>query len=313
MSQPSDNLKKPRQVQDPCLDPSFESPQKNGDVSKRAFPDSPASHHPEDQMDWLVKTIEAEIIPRLMAAHQEEGGDSVEASLCIRQEEVDQFTDIALRSESAICQNFVESIRNRGVPLQAIYLYLFAPAARKLDAMWVADQCDFTEITVALWRMQQVMYDLSPAFRNDQEQWGAHRRKIMLMPVPGSQHTLGILMVAEFFRRAGWSVWGEPAASRERLIEAVAEEYFDIAGISVGSESQLEGLPEFITELRRHSKNGQLVIMAGGPLLVHHPEIAAQIGADTTAADAEHAILEAERIVATHQQFLQTKESRHAS
>lgn len=264
-------------------------------------------------MDWLVKTIEAEIIPRLMAAHQEEGGDRSFHAISVHPAEVDQFTEIALRSESATCQNFVESIRNRGVPLQSIYLHLFTPAARKLDAMWVADQCDFTEITVALWRMQQVMYDLSPAFRHDQDQWGAHRRKIMLMPVPGSQHTMGILMVAEFFRRAGWSVWGEPAASRDRLLEAVAEEHFDIAGISVGSEAQLDGLPEFITELRRCSKNGQLVIMAGGPLLVHHPEIAAEIGADTTAPDAERAILEAERIVATHQQFVQSKASRHAS
>ncbi len=264
-------------------------------------------------MDWLVKTIEAEIIPRLMAAHQEDGGDGGLHAISVHPAEVDQFTEIALRSESAICQNFVESIRNRGVPLQSIYLHLFTPAARKLDAMWVADQCDFTEITVALWRMQQVMYDLSPAFRHDQDQWGAHRRKIMLMPVPGSQHTLGILMVAEFFRRAGWSVWGEPAASRDRLLEAVAEEHFDIAGISVGSEAQLEGLAEFITELRRSSKNGQIVIMAGGPLLVHHPEIAAEIGADTTAPDAERAILEAERIVATHQQFVQSKASRHAS
>ncbi len=313
MSQYPEKPQNPRQVEHPCLDPAVDGPKENGDVTNRAFPASPASHHPEDQMDWLVKTIEAEIIPRLMAAHQEESGHSGESPLFIRSDEVDQFTEIALRNESVICQNYVESIRNRGVPLQAIYLHLFAPAARRLDAMWVADQCDFTEITVALWRMQQVMYDLSPAFRNDQEQWGAHRRKIMLMPVPGSQHTLGILMVAEFFRRAGWSVWGEPAASRERLLEAVKEEYFDIAGISVGSEGQLEGLPEFITELRRSSKNGQLVIMAGGPLLVHHPEIAAQIGADTTAADAEHAILEAERIVATHQQFIQTKASRHAS
>ncbi len=264
-------------------------------------------------MDWLVKTIESEIIPRLMAAHQEEGGEGQFHAVSIHASEVDQFTEIALRNESAVCQNFVESIRNRGVPLPAIYLHLFAPAARKLDAMWVADQCDFTEITVALWRIQQVMYDLSPAFRNDQDQGGTHRRKIMLMPVPGSQHTLGILMVAEFFRRAGWSVWGEPAASRERLLQAVAEEHFDIAGISIGSEAQLEGLSEFITALRRSSKNSQLVIMAGGPLLVHHPEIAAKIGADTTAADAERAIIEAERIVATHQQYVQSKASRHAS
>lgn len=262
-------------------------------------------------MEWLVKTIEAEIIPRLMSAHQDEELGESSDSVTVQATEVMDFTDIILNNESAVCHSYIESIRGRGVSLKKIYLDLLTPSARLLDEMWTQDRCDFTQITIALWRIQQVMCDLSPAFRTDNDQWGVHRRKIMLMPVPGSQHTLGILMVAEFFRRAGWAVWGEPAAGRERLVEAISQEYFDIAGISVGSEAQLVGLSDFVASLRQASKNKSLLIIAGGPLLVRHPEYAATIGADATAADAERAILEAERLVALHQQSLPSKGVRH--
>jgi len=262
-------------------------------------------------MEWLVKTIEAEIIPRLMAAHHDEEVGSAADAVSVMPSEVLDFTDIILKHESAICHSYIESIRNRGVSLKKIYLELLTPSARLLDEMWTQDRCDFTQITIALWRIQQVMCDLSPEFRTDTELWGAHRRRIMLMPVPGSQHTLGILMVAEFFRRAGWSVWGEPAATKSRLIEAVNQEWFDIAGVSIGSEPQLVGLADFIADLRKASKNKSLLIIAGGPLLIRHPEHAAAIGADATARDAEHAIAEAERLLALHQQQLSMRERRH--
>jgi MerR family transcriptional regulator, light-induced transcriptional regulator len=264
-------------------------------------------------MEWLVKTIEAEIIPRLMAAHHDEEDAESSDTVGVRPSEVIEFTDIILNNESAICHSFIESVRGRGVSLKKIYLDLLTPSARRLDDMWTQDRCDFTQITIALWRIQQVMCDLSPAFRTDSDQWGSHRRKIMLMPVPGSQHTLGILMVAEFFRRAGWTVWGEPAAGRERLIEAVRQESFDIAGISIGSEPQLIGLSDFVTALRTASKNKSLLIMAGGPLVLRQPDIAAAIGVDAVAKDAEHAITEAERLIALHQQKIAMKESRHAT
>ena len=44
----------------------------------------------------------------------------------------------------------------------------------------------------------------------------------MLVPLPGSQHTLGLFIVSEFFRRGGWKVWGELAASEGEIIVALS-------------------------------------------------------------------------------------------
>lgn len=274
----------------------------NGDNSFLRPASLPAGHsktNPSTAMACLIKTIEAEIIPRLMAAYEETGsGPGGPRTVAIQDSEVNDFTDIALGAESSRCLPFIENLLDRGVSLSTIYLHLLGPSARKLGAMWTSDTCDFTQITIALWRMQQVMYDLSPSFQADSVTHAVSQKKIMLTPVPGSQHTFGILMVAEFFRRAGWSVWGEPAASRERLLQEVRGQWFDAAGISVGSESQIDGLEELINELRQASRNKSLIIMVGGPMFAHQPSLAEQVGADATAIDAESAVAEAEQRLA---------------
>lgn len=288
----------------PCWDQHSPGFVENGDdMSARSFcqpAQGPEGHSPpsaEATMACLIKTIEADILPRLVAAHQDVtvGGPGLAN---ISEQDVHGFTDIAIGTESAKCMQYVDAIRSRGVPVQSIYLHLLAPAARRLDAMWASDACDFTQITIALWRMQQVMYDLSPNFHADASHGVAEPKRVMLTPVPGSQHTMGILMVAEFFRRAGWGVWGEPGCSRERLLEEVRGQWFDAAGISVGSETQLPGVDRFIDQLRESSKNKSLVVLVGGPIFAHQPSLAQDIGADGTAVDAQSAVEKAETLLA---------------
>jgi MerR family transcriptional regulator, light-induced transcriptional regulator len=254
-----------------------------------------------DRMAWLVRTIEAEIIPRLMLAHRRDAAWVDPATLACVLPDADDVVELArivLDQEAPVAGRFIDAFRAEGVPLDAIYLDLLAPAARQLGSMWEADLCDFTQVTVALWRLQQVMYDLSPAFQGDAE-YGVKSRRAMLVPAPGSQHTLGLFMVAEFFRRAGWDVWGEPSASVPDLLEAVRVERFDVIGISVGAEFQIEGLSSVILGLRRASRNPGVRVMLGGPVAAQQPDLHTRLGADATALDAHQALLVAESLLGT--------------
>jgi methanogenic corrinoid protein MtbC1 len=255
-------------------------------------------------MDWRVKTteteiiprlIETEIIPRLVAAHRQDSTHGGPLGAKIFPEDVMAFSEIAMQRDAAACLEFVGSIRSRGVSLPEIYLDLIAPAASRLGALWCEDRCDFTLVTVGLWRMQQVLYDLSPEFRTGPEAVSGEQRRIMLSAVPGSQHTMGILMVSEFFHRAGWQVWGEPMATRKDLLEAVSQQWFDVIGISVGSEPQLDNVGELIHALRRASKNPEVRVMLGGPVAISS-DYARRCGANAVAADAEQAIAIATRL-----------------
>ena len=117
------------------------------------------------------------------------------------------------------------------------------------------------------------------------------------MPAPGEQHTFGIAMVAEFFRRAGWAVRSGPKTSQQDLLGTVRAEWFAVVGISVGSETRLEALTKSIRSVRRASRNKSIGVMVGGPLLVQHPEIAAFVGADATAVDGRQAVAQAQSLL----------------
>ena len=59
-------------------------------------------------------------------------------------------------------------------------------------------------------------------------------RRVLLLPGPGEQHTFGLSMVAEFFRRSGWEVVGGTGPESLDPVRAVRDEWFDVVGISVG-------------------------------------------------------------------------------
>lgn len=253
--------------------------------------------------DWLARTIEAEIIPRLMLAHQTGHADlTTPRGERVRPgpTEVAELVQIVLANDGARPREYVQTLRAEGVALEVLYLELLAPAARRLGAMWEDDLCDFTQVTLGLWRLQQVVYDMSPSFHASHVR-SPHRRRAMLVPVPGSQHTFGILMVAEFFRRSGWDVWGEPTASGVELVHTARSEWFDMIGLSLGTEVHVSRVASVILALRKASMNPGVVVMIGGPVVSLRPELVALVGADATAADAAQAVSRAESLTPTQE------------
>jgi MerR family transcriptional regulator, light-induced transcriptional regulator len=73
--------------------------------------------------------------------------------------------------------------------------------------------------------------------------------------MPGEQHTFGRVMVADFFRRAGWDVWTDAVPGSSELVSLVRQEWITIVGLSVGSETHLEGVASTIHALRRAARN----------------------------------------------------------
>ena len=178
-----------------------------------------------------------------------------------------------------------------------LYLGLVTQAARALGTLWDEDRCDFTQVTIGLGRLQQVVRALSPDF-----QLAAVNHpqppNVLLVPAPGEQHTFGLLLVSEFFQREGWSVTGGPATAAEEAIAIVRDTWVDVVGCSIAAPSRFEGLATCIRTLRRVSRNRDLGIMVGGPLLLHQPDLLARVGADIGAADALGAVRQASGLIA---------------
>jgi len=262
----------------------------------------------EARMARLLRTIEGEIVPRLLLARRAaQSTAAADAGAGRRPDEADvtELVRLLLAHDVGVASAYVESVRQWGASFESVCLCLLAPAARELGLLWEADECDFMQVTVGLCRLHQLLRELSPAFRIESVE-PRIERNILLTPVPGDQHTFGITLVAQFLRRAGWQVWSEFSGSTEELLELVRTHWFVAVGLSVGSETRVDDLPRVIQAVRHASRNRSVGILVGGPLLVARPELADLIGADATAMDGPMAVQRAEHMCACQRNKLQS-------
>ena len=254
----------------------------------------------EGRLSSLARTIEREIIPRLVLAHR-----SPTASLptladtlgrAPSAQDVVDFTQDVLKQGAEEIGAFIDRVRAQGVSLENVFLMLLAPAARRLGDLWTDDQCDFTQVTLGLWRLQCVLHDLSPAFESAAG-GNSGERRILLATMPGEQHSFGLDMVSEFFRRAEWDVLDGPPASAADLVDLVSQEWFSLVGISMCAERHVDALRALIEELRGASRNPAIGIIVGGVVFNEHPELVKTVGADGTAPDGPSAVVMAQSLL----------------
>lgn len=253
----------------------------------------------DTRMSQLVQTIEQEIIPRLLMAHRDRVPQPLPLGppqLGIGIEDVHHFAKLALSDNDTLVIGQVHLFLSRGASIEAIFVQLLGPTARYLGELWTEDLCSFADVTVGLCRLQRVLRELSADFEAGGDAAGPARR-ILLLPSPGEQHTFGLLMVAEFFRRDGWDVSGGSWAQGADAPALVAGDWYDVLGFSLGSEIHLKALAGIIREARRMTRNPALAVLVGGPLFALHPGYADDLGADGVTIDGSEAPALAERLI----------------
>jgi len=244
----------------------------------------------------MIRAIKNQIIPKIVLAlralptGRDSAGSEQTAAL-----ELEKFTSLVVGNDENAALAHIESLRARGTSIETIFLDLLAPVARQLGEMWETDAIDFANVTLGVSRMQRIMRQLGETFAETNP--AADSGAVLLTTIPGEQHSFGMSMVAEFFRREGWSICTGPFAGHLDLISLVQERWFDVVGFSVTSDRRLDELKRGIHDIRRDSRNRSVGIMLGGPMMVSRPELAAALGADMTSVDASTAPRQARELM----------------
>lgn len=263
------------------------------DATAEARPRSAATSAGVQELNraMLGRTIEAEVIPRLMMAHRGLVGKEAPALQHVTPDDIAELGRIVIDHETAVASAYVDALRNQGVPIEAIYVELLAPTARLLGEMWKADLCCFTDVTIGMSRLQQIVHELSPEFERETAQ-AFDGRRILLMTMPGEQHTLGLMIVEEYFRRYGWDCCSSAPKDIRDMSRLARSQHFDVIGISVAWGALMDGIASAIQSIRRNSVNKAVVVMVGGAVFLENPQLVSRVGADGMAEDGRHAILQ---------------------
>ena len=172
----------------------------------------------------------------------------------------------------------------RGVDLESIYLDGITQAARTLGQWWLSDEIDVGTVTVGSSRLHRLLYDLSPQFLIDaRPPLGA---TVLMLAEPESQHTMGLFMLSEFFRRAGWYTLMEQPRLDANVLRLLSGHWVDVMALSVSTDRQLQALRVLVRQARTISPNPQMAIIAGGPLALSNPQALLDLGVDWIGTDA---------------------------
>lgn len=200
--------------------------------------------------------------------------------------EIQLFVNLLRIPEEAGVDQFVKRWLDAGISPERILTELVTPAARRIGEEWMEDTCDFVDVTLVTGRLQRLVRESSGTLPGAPPTPEEDRPRILLTSLAGHAHTLGMLLVAEFFRAASWNVHlGTPFDTRPGS-EVVADRFVHVVGLSMSLVETVPQVKEEIRRIRRRSKNPNIGILVGGPAIFENPELATEVGADAHTLDA---------------------------
>ncbi len=239
---------------------------------------------PEVADQWIMDSIERKRA-RLRQVSQ------------LQRHRIEAFVNLLFDEDSDRCQEMVEAaVADSGDP-QKVVETLLEPAARIIGENWCGDECDFLKVTIAMSRMQRLFRHMAaefpPAARPDLS------RCALLGPAPGEQHTFGLSVVDDAFRRAGWEVDCCGCDEEADMLRLANSNHYQVMGLSVSVERRLSDLVAVVGKLRSKSRNGSVVLIAGGSMVMQNPQGAIDAGFDLLAVDAVSAVALADTVISS--------------
>ncbi len=285
-----------RLTDNPQAGEETESQVDNDPTGEPAFPDLQSLDH----IGLLLKTVETELIPRLFVSHMmdvpvcsplvENRATYPVSGPWSSQIAIESFALLCINNDPAMLDRRVTDLLAQGVSLESIFLHLLAPVARHLGDLWSDDKLSFVDVHLGLCRLHQLICECE-AIGYRSENMPVLDQSILLTCVPGDEHTFGITMVADFFRRYGWQVSNLCGLDVDFLMTRVSSTYYSAVGFSLHSEVHYASLEAIIKQVRHRAKNPDLIILVGGDFFICNPGKVNDIGADVFASDGHQAVL----------------------
>jgi methanogenic corrinoid protein MtbC1 len=212
------------------------------------------------------------------------------------EDRADDFVALITRDGPQKTEQYIADLLNLGMGVDSIVLELIPRIARKLGDQWLSDSLSFTEVTIATGRLQKLIYSLDHLFQETRTH-AATTHTILISAAPGSHHTLGPLILSNYFNWAGWNVLSESAPTQQYIEKTVASKSLTAIAISVADYDQLDQLPALIQSIRNKSLNPAIIVLTGGSLYNSDAMSFGHIKADIKSNTPEEALHQLNRIL----------------
>lgn len=178
---------------------------------------------------------------------------------------------------------FNASLDASGDPI-ATAVHLLQPALYNIGHQWEHQTLTVDQEHLATSIVERLLDEVSPP----PDASPADEGRILLARVPHNQHALGLRIVADAFRRAGWQVrlLAQPAGANE-LLPLLRAWQPQMLGLTASLPSHLIRLRELVGALRTELGNDLPPVVVGGLAVNQYPGVAARMGVTVVGPDAE--------------------------
>lgn len=228
----------------------------------------------------LVENLAREVILRVAS----KGRDVEHVPQSPSEEEVRQLCLAFVAEDQSIAARMIADLRADGVRPEEIYLKQLAAAARMLGEMWLSDEMTFTQVTIGTGRMFAVMRGMRHLF---EPVMSVHNKAAIFAAVPGEDHTLGVHMAADIFRKDGWEIALKVGLDHDQLVAEIEQSPTSIVGLSISGEHSIEALSRLVVAL--HISCPHAMLLVSGSNVAEVQPILSLMGLDGIAATIEEA------------------------
>ncbi|WP_050930290.1 cobalamin B12-binding domain-containing protein [Aestuariivita boseongensis] len=144
-----------------------------------------------------------------------------------------------------------------GTGVEDMYLIHLAGAARILGERWSTDALTSSQITIAAARIYALMRGISAGMLPEALPDGRHA---IFATMPSEQHTLGITMAADLFRRDGWLIDLKVGRSHDELIAELEQSDFALVGLAATTPRVLPELVRLIAAIRVTQPHARIIV-----------------------------------------------------
>ena len=158
-----------------------------------------------------------------------------------------------------LCREMVEDLLEETQSVETLYLNYLTQAARRLGQLWEDDALSFADVAVGTGRIYALLRALNAPAPSG---WADGHPGAFFAVVPGEEHTLGIRMAADLFRRRGWQIDLSLGLDHDATVSTFEEGTHRLVGVSASAPRNIAALGKFLVALRS-VRPGIRVLVAG--------------------------------------------------
>ena len=205
-----------------------------------------------------------------------------------------RYLEALLQTNRQRASKLIAEAFARGASIRDIYMHVFERTQREIGRLWQINKINVAQEHFCTAATQMIMSQLYPYIFSGKQK----DRSIIVACVGGELHEIGARMVADLFELEGWdSTFLGANTPPEGIVAMVKANRNDVVALSTTMTFNIQHTVEIVRMLRQKVTE-PLKVLVGGYAFNMSPGLWKKIGADGYAADADTAILTAQKLIA---------------